>query len=339
MELSLAILLFALSAVIIAVVGTWLTRAADQLADLTGLGEAMFGAIFLGGATSLPGIVTSVVAAIQGHPQLAVSNAIGGIAAQTLFLSIADITYRKINLEHAAASFANLMQGLLLIGLLSFVIIGMTGPEITVFHVHPFSIVMVGIYIAGSKMISRAKDWPMWTPRVTSATVQDAPDQDNIEKLNLKSVILKFVISAIVVALAGFTIAQTGITIAAKTGLSETLVGVLFTAIATSFPELIVAISAVRQKALTLSVGNIIGGNTFDVLFIAFADLAYGKGSILHAIASEQIFIMAVTMLMTSTLILGLLHRERKGFAKIGWESLMIILIYFAGNAILLFFF
>ena len=35
MELSLAILLFALSAVIIAVVGTWLTRAADQLADLT----------------------------------------------------------------------------------------------------------------------------------------------------------------------------------------------------------------------------------------------------------------------------------------------------------------
>jgi len=44
-------------------------------------------------------------------------------------------------------------------------------------------------------------------------------------------------------------------------------------------------------------------------------------------------------MLMTSTLILGLLHRERKGFAKIGWESLMIILIYFAGNAILLFFF
>src|SRR6056297_3962620 len=148
MELSLAILLFALSAVIIAVVGTWLTRAADQLADLTGLGEAMFGAIFLGGATSLPGIVTSVVAAIQGHPQLAVSNAIGGIAAQTLFLSIADITYRKINLEHAAASFANLMQAALLIGLMAFVIIGMTGPDISVLNIHPFSILIILFYIA-----------------------------------------------------------------------------------------------------------------------------------------------------------------------------------------------
>ena len=176
----------------------------------------------------------------------------------------------------------------------------------------------------------------MWSPRITVATVSDAPDKENI-KLNLKKLTLKFIFLAIIVGAAGYTIAKTGIIIADKTGLSESLVGVLFTAVATSFPELIVAISAVKRGALTLSVGNIIGGNSFDVLFIAFADMAYSNGSILHAITQNQVFIMAMTMLMTSTLILGLLFREREGFGKIGWESLTIIIIYFVGNAILFF--
>jgi len=335
MELSLAIVFFLASTLVIAVAGTKLTRTADQMADLTGWGEALFGAIFLGGTTSLPGIVTSVVAAYNGHPQLAISNAIGGIAAQTLFLSIADITYKRTNLEHAAASFANLMQGLLLMGLLSFVLIGVSGPELSIWNVHPLSLAMIVLYVAASRLISKAKDQPMWSPRITLATVQDIPDRRNIENLSLRRVTLQFILLAIVVSGAGYMVAKSGIAIANQTGLSETMIGVLFTAIATSLPELIVSLAAVRQKALTLSVGNIIGGNTFDVLFVAFADIAYNKGSILHAIASDQIFVIALTMMMTSILILGLLHREREGFGKIGWESLMIIIVYLAGNAYL----
>jgi len=328
----LAIVLFLVSTLVIAIAGTKLTRTADQLADLTGWGEALFGAIFLGGTTSLPGIATSVVAAYNGHPQLAISNAIGGIAAQTLFLSIADISYKKTNLEHAAASFANLMQGILLIGLLAFVLIGMSGPDVTVFHIHPFSFLMIILYILASRLISKAKDRPMWSPRITLATVQDIPDRRNIETLSLKKVALRFALLAVIVTGAGYAIAKSGIAIANQTGLSETMVGALFTAISTSIPELIVSLAAVRQKALTLSVGNIIGGNTFDVLFVAFADIAYNRGSILHAISSNQVYVVALTMMMTSILILGLLHREREGFGKIGWESLMIIIVYLAGN-------
>lgn len=54
----------------------------DRLADRTGMGEVIIGAVFLGGSTS--GIVTSVTAAATDHPGLAISKAIGGIAAQTL---------------------------------------------------------------------------------------------------------------------------------------------------------------------------------------------------------------------------------------------------------------
>lgn len=73
--------LFLIAVLVIALTGTRMARLADQLADATGLGEAVVGALFLGGSTSLAGIVTSVTAAAQGHPELAVSNALGGIAA------------------------------------------------------------------------------------------------------------------------------------------------------------------------------------------------------------------------------------------------------------------
>lgn len=337
MDLSWAIILFIIATIFIAIGGTKLSKVADQLADLSGMGEALFGAIFLGGVTSMPGIATSVVAAYNNHPQLAISNAIGGIAAQTAFLSIADITYPKTNLEHAAASFANLMQGLLLIGLLSVVLIGISGPEVTVFNVHPLSIFMILLYVAGTSLISKARDKPMWQPKETRATVKDVPREQNINNLSLKKTIIKFIILAFIVGAAGYTVAKSGISIVENTGLSESFVGGLFTAVATSLPELFVSIAAVRQKALTLAVGNIIGGNTFDVLFVAFADLAYHQGSILHAIASEQVYIIALTMLMVSTLILGLLHREKKGVGKIGWESFLIILLYLSGNAFLFF--
>lgn len=332
MDLTQAVLFFILSTLVIAIAGTKLAKEADRLADITGLGEALFGALFLGGVTSLPGIVTSVVAAHNGHPELAVSNAIGGIAAQTLFLSIADISYPKTNLEHAAASFANLMQGVLLLALLSFILIGMSGPDTTLLNIHPVSFLLMLLYLFGNRLISKAKDQPMWVPRMTRQTVKDVPDQKNLEPKHPRMVYIRFLILAAIVAVAGHTVARAGMVISDQTQLSEGLVGMLFTAVATSLPELIVSIAAVRQKALTLAVSNIIGGNSFDILFVAFADIAYGQGSILHAITQSQTFIIALTMLMVSILILGLLHREKRGIGKIGWESLFIIITYIAGN-------
>jgi cation:H+ antiporter len=326
-----------LSAIVIGVAGTMLAREADRLADITGIGEALFGAFFLGGITSLPGIITSVVAAYNDHPELAVSNALGGIAAQTLFLSIADLTYTKSNLEHAAASLTNLMQGVLLLGLMAFILLGMSGPDTTIISFHPASILLLLIYLLGHKLISKAKDQPMWMPKITRQTVKDTPEPENLNPPHPRVIYIKFTLLAALVSLAGYTVARTGMIIADNTALSEGVVGMLFTAIATSLPELVVSIAAVRQKALTMAVSNIIGGNSFDILFVAFADFAYFKGSILHAITQGQVFIISLTMAMTSILILGLLHREKGGVGKIGWESLLIIITYIGGNLWLLF--
>ncbi|MGR3586693.1 MAG: sodium:calcium antiporter, partial [Pseudooceanicola nanhaiensis] len=90
-SLTVILLLFAGAGVVICGCGIMMTGIADKIADRTGLGEAIVGAVILGAATSLSGTVVSVTAALDGRASLAFSNSIGGIAAQTAFLALADL--------------------------------------------------------------------------------------------------------------------------------------------------------------------------------------------------------------------------------------------------------
>ncbi|MGB7444568.1 MAG: hypothetical protein WA919_26175 [Coleofasciculaceae cyanobacterium] len=330
-SLTINISLFLLAAIVIGLAGTKLAAVADKLADATGLGEAVVGALLLGGTTSLAGIVTSFVAASGGHPELAVSNALGGIVAQTAFLAVADITYRKANLEHAAASLATIVQGTLLITLLAIPLMAMASPPIQVFGIHPVTLLLPLGYVFGLGLTNDARLTPMWIPKRTAETLVEEQEEIKLTKWALVRLWLGFILLALLTAVGGYALARTGIAIAMQTGLSETIVGGLFTAVSTSLPELVTAIAAVKQGALTLAVSGIIGGNSFDVLMLALSDLAYRQGSIYHALGQQQVFVIALSILMTSVLLLGLLRREKYGIGNIGFESFMILILYLGG--------
>jgi cation:H+ antiporter len=319
--------IFLIAAVVIGFVGWRLSALADTLADRTGMGEAMAGAVLLGATTSLSGIITSVSTAWQGYPDLAISNAIGGIAAQTAFLAIADITYRQANLEHTAASMSNLLQGTLLIILLTLPLLAVATPPVSIFHIHPATVLMFGIYIYGLHIVSNARKQPMWVPEDTVDTQIDMADEET-SSASLTSLWLRFALTGSIVGVAGWFVAQSGIAIAQQSGLSQIAVGGVLTSVATSLPELVTSIAAVRQQAYTLAVAGIIGGNAFDTLFIAVSDIAYRDGSIYHAINQQQIFFIALTILLTSILLMGLLRRQRSGIANIGFESFSVLLFY-----------
>ena len=204
------------------------------------------------------------------------SNALGGIAVQTFFLAIADMVYRRANLEHAAASAPNMMQNGLLIGLLALLLLAPTLPS-----------------------LSR-----LWT---------------------------EFLVLMATLGVAGLVLEPAATTISAEAGLSQTIVGVLLTAISTSIPELVTSVAAVRRGALTLAVAGIIGGNAFDTLFMAASDIAYRQGSLYHAMTLDSERWVALTLLMSAILIMGLIRRERYGVGRIGAESLAIMVLYGLG--------
>ena len=87
---------------------------------------------------------------------------------------------------------------------------------------------------------------------------------------------------------------------------------------------------AKTTQALQLAIGGIIGGNMFDALFVSASDIAYREGSIFHAIGERTLFWMALVTVMTAILLMGLLRREKQGPAGIGWESVLLLLIWLA---------
>lgn len=331
------IAIFAGSAAVIAFAGVRLAHVADALADRTGMGEIVAGAVFVGASTSLPGIITSVTTALGGHPQLSISNAIGGLTAQTTFLVIADLFWRRANLEHAAASVTALAQATLLVTMLAIPLLAMSGPQFAIFHIHPASLILFAVYAAGVRLLAGVNAAPMWTPVQTDETTskEEQAEQMPEDPRSTSRLWAVFALCAAVTGVAGYVIGGASIALVQETGISETAFGALFTAIATSLPELVAAVAAVRIGALNLAIGDVIGGNAFDVLFLAVADFAYLPGSIYAEFTPDNVFLVVTVIAMTGVLLLGLLHRERHGVGNIGWESVGIVGLYAMSVAVL----
>lgn len=328
MSFEVSVVVLIVSAAILITAGTRFAGVVDELADRTGIGEALAGALLLGAATSLPGLMTTITGAAEGEAGFAVSNAVGDIAAQTTFLVIADLAYRRVNLEHAAASLPNIVQTMVLMALIGIVLAATGTPDVTIGWVHPATIVLLAVYGYGLILTRRAQTAPMWQPEETPATVVDEETPEAWSDRSVRTLWMHFATLAAIVGVVGYFIGRAGVVVAAESGLSGSVVGALFTSVITSLPELVTVLAAVRIGALTLAVSNIVGGNMFDVLFIAAADLSFFEGSVYHAADDKALFFMALTVLLTAMLAAGMLTRERR---HIGFEGVAILAFYAVG--------
>lgn len=328
MPIAAIVIIFIVSAGAIAFAGTRLSKVADKLADRTGMGEVVAGALFVGAATSLPGAITSITTAAQGAPGLAIGNALGGLTAQTAFIAVADIFYRRANIEHAAASLAGLAQGVLTVTLLSLPLIAAAGPPASFWGVHPISVALPVAYVFGLRLLGTIQDRPMWRPVKTKETRSAISDIDDVEeKASDTSLWIRFGLHAGVTAVAGYFIGEASLGIVEETALSEAAVGTVFAAIANSLPELVTSIAAVRIGAVSLAVGNVLGGNAFEVLFLSAADFFY-SGSIYAEMSADNRLTGLIAILMTAVLLLGMIRRQKAGWGRIGFESTIVLALF-----------
>ena len=333
LSLTWAIGVFVICVAAVAFAGTRLSLVADKLADHTGMGEVVAGALFIGAATSLPGAITSMATAAQGAPGLAIGNAFGGLTAQTAFIAVADLFYRRANLEHAAASATGLAQGVLLIALLSIPLMAAVEPAVDVWGVHPVSVIVPLTYVGGLQLLARIHEDPMWQPVETEETRDEISEPDPSESGSVPSLWASFLLCAGITAVAGFFIGEASLAIVAETALSESAVGTVLAAVANSLPELFTAIAAVRIGAVSLAVGDVIGGNAFEVMFLSAADFFY-DGSIYHAMTGQNQSTALMAILMTAVLLLGMIRRQKSGPGGIGFESTLVLALYLVSTVL-----
>ena len=319
--------------------GIKMTRTARDLAHESGLGEAMMGALFIGASTSLSGIATSVSAAAGGHAELAVSNGLGGIAAQTTFLALADIAYRRGQSGACRRLRREPLHGGLLDGPAQYrdpraILPGDERPRCA--SRNAASAGRLRVRNPSARANARHAD-----------VVASADHGHSLGTDHPRSPTPSKTPPGRVAPICRLRIGRRDVRVVARAigsaaGTANRLVLRRWSAASSrrcrpSIPELVVAITAVRLGALNLAVGDIIGGNAFDTLFVAASDIAYRDGAIYASISSAEHFWLAISLLMTGVLLMGLIYRERHGPANIGLESVILLLLYAGGVGVLVF--
>ncbi len=315
-------------AVLIIISGTFLSKFGEVIADKTGLGQVLIGSILIALATSLPELVTSVTSSIVGAPDIAVGNVFGSNTFNLFILAIIDLFHGpgplmlRIKYSHILSG----LLGILLSGIVVFSIIvtHLTPIRLGFWGLGLDSIAIILVYIIGMRLIFRyEKKNPL------DEEIQQEKEQKN--NITLKRGIIGFLISAVVIVFAGVQITIVGEKIAELTGLEQSFIGTIMVAAATSLPELVASISALRINAYNMAFGNVLGSNIFNMVVVFFADLFYRQGFILTSVDSVHIITAMIGLMMSAIALIGLFYRSRRTIFSIGWDSLFISIIYFIG--------
>ncbi|MEE9583244.1 MAG: hypothetical protein V3W01_01100 [Dehalococcoidales bacterium] len=316
---SLAIILFA---------GAKLARYGDAIAEKTGLGRVWIGLVLLALITSMPELVTGVSAvALIELPNLAVGNFLGSCLFNLSILAVLDILYRPAPLLSRVKMRQLLPAGLgiLLISLASASILaGERFSGLALGWVGIPTIVTFIVYLLAIRQMFRYER--SYQPQPVAAA------SPRYEGLSNRTTYLRFTLSALAIIGAGIWLAFIGDEIAATYGWSASFVGSLFLAVATSMPELVVTIAAIRLGALDMAVADILGANMLNIANLFIADLFYRQGPILSSVSRDHLITAAVVMVMALVVIVGLRFRQkRKTFRFISWYGVVLIVLYLAG--------
>jgi len=139
---------------------------------------------------------------------------------------------------------------------------------------------------------------------------------------------VQFVLSALVIVVAAYFLAKYGDVIAIRTGLGGMFIGILLMAGATSLPELLTSMEAVRQNTPNIAAGNLLGSNGFNMLLLAVLDLLHRSQRILRKAAMRHALTGSLAILMIG---LSLFFITAEIDVKVGWvglDSIIIIAAY-----------
>jgi cation:H+ antiporter len=344
LSLPVLLLIFAAAAAAIWVAGVQLSKQTDVLSTRLHLGAALGGLIMLAIATNLPEIAIVASASVSGNVGVAVGNILGGIAIQTVVLVALDAfgVRGRRPLTFSAASLVLVLEALLVVAVLAVVVAGSQLPAgLIVWRLTPGPVLILVLWVSGLFLLQRAGRALPWHESGEAPDNQTAPKghsqkrhEQEASKRGVSTTRSATIFggAALVTLVSGVVLERSGDEIASHVGLSGVLFGATVLAAATSLPELSTGLTSVRQGDFQLAVSDIFGGNAFLPVLFLVATLLSG-GSVLPQAHDSDIYLTAVAMLLTLVYATGLLFRPQRRIAKMGIDSLVVLILYALGVA------
>lgn len=310
--------------------GAYLTKYADKIANVTGLGKMFIGSLLLAGATSLPELTVDMKALELDLPDLAVGDLLGSSLFNLLILATLDFAYPSAfrRTTFSPKFLHHSLSAVLTILLTAIVGIGISSRlETSVLGVSVFSWAVMIMYFFGLRLIF--KDENGEPPLSNKSEINTSTPDSKLKRRTLAYAILGYITATAVILITAPYLIRSADEISKISGLGHTFVGTTLVAFATSLPELISTLTAFRMGSPDLALGNIFGSNAFNMILFVPLDLAYPK--ILFSSVSSIHAVTAFSIVAAmSVAVMGQLYRkkERFRFAEPSSEIIVVLIIF-----------
>ncbi len=301
MEILLQVGLLALGFVMLIKGADWFVDGASGIASKLGVPQLVVGLTIVAMGTSLPEAAVSITAALDGNAGITVGNVVGSNILNILIILgltgvITSVAVQKSTIRYEIP----FMLGITIVAML----LGMTGNSISriegiVLWVF-FIAYLVYLFILAKKGNQSEEE-------------QQTPKETKVWKLLLGLVI------GLVIVVWGSNIAVDAATALAKIiGLSDRFIGLTIVALGTSLPELVTSVTAARKGNADIAIGNIVGSNIFNILFVI------GTSALIIPVAFEPNFVIDTIIAFAAGVLLWVSVAKSKKLTR-PWSIAMLL--------------
>lgn len=256
MDYALILMIFLGGIILIVKGGDWFVDAASYIAEVSGIPKLIVGATIVSLATTLPEMLVSAMAALQGKTDMAVGNAVGSVTANLGLIMALSVICMPVCIRRGDYLF----KSLLMLAAAWIVAAGGRegavglGPSLALMAVFALFLFENLRCAHRSMRCGGAGDLSIFRP---------AP-----ARRDLLFQCLKFTAGAVAVVMGADLLVDSGSALARLAGVSERIIGVTIVAVGTSLPELVTTVTAIAKRQSALSIGNILGANILDLTLI-----------------------------------------------------------------------
>ena len=320
-----AVLLFCIGLVMLIKGGDWFVDGAVGVAHRYKLPEILIGATIVSIGTTIPEVMVSSIAAAAGQSQTAYGNAIGSCICNTALIAAVTIAAKSVQDIDAKA-----FRTPIIFFFLAAVFYSAVAYTSGVFS-RLIGILLLAFFVVYMVITVRQA--------INNRVVTDSEEAGEEEEKPLWKNLVLLIGGAAIIAVGANLLVDNGQIIAMGLGVPESVIALTFIALGTSLPELVTAITSLLKGHSSLSLGNIIGANLFNLVFVSGMAITINPFSIPSEklIAGQNASLVVDIPVMFATMILmtlpALLTKKLRR-----WQGIILLLIYFSYVAFQFFF-
>jgi cation:H+ antiporter len=283
---------------------------ASSIASLLKIPTIIVGLTIVALGTSAPEAAVSITSSLTGSNALAVSNVIGSNMFNILMvIGIAALLGELVMEKQVLEKDLPFLVGITLLWAV-FIVIGWDITNIE-------GIILLAIMVAYIAYLVYS------TKKSGGATEVEKP------KYSLPYSIIFILVGLAGIVIGGDLVVDSASAIAIAFGMSETLVGLTIVAIGTSLPELVTSLTALKKGENQMVIGNVIGSNIFNILFVL------GASSAISAIPLSSSMLIDVILMIFVTVLCFIFGKTQEKYDKKEGAILVILFIAYMAFAIL----